>query len=921
MPAHLQSSVQGRAVSAFLDTATSEPAALVVEGEAGIGKTTLWLAAIEQARERGFRVLSARASAAESVLAYAALGDLLGGVDDDTWAGLPAPQRLAVDRVLLRGNAERRATDQRAVAAAFLSVVTGLAAQSPVLLAIDDVQWLDSSSVQVVAFAARRLAGAVGVLGTARTDPGGSGASWLQLPRPDAVRRVAVTPLSVGALHTVLGERLGRSFSRPAMVRIHGVSGGNPFYALELARAIDGRGEAAADMLLPGTLAEVVRARIGSLGSDVHEVLLAVACLADPTVDLVARATGGDSAAAVALLEVAESAGILGFEGPRLRFAHPLLARGVYTEASPAHRRAMHRRLAAIVDHPELAARHLALGATGPEPDTLKALDAAAELARIRGAPAAAAELLTLAEGVGGGTPQRQIRLAGHLYKAGDSAGARAQLEQTLDGLGPGKLRIRALSLLAGVRMFDDSVFEGARLLQRALAEVGDDVGLRAYLLITLSFAQASAGGDLAAACSHIEDAVTDATVLGYPPLLSQALATRAALGFMRGDGLDEPSLRRALELEDHDNTDTTLAYRPSFLHAQLAAWTGQLERARDEMTAIRRRCMEHGQENDLMFVALYSVLLAIWRGDFVEATLIAEDTMERASPLGGGFPIFVAQMTRAAVATYAGRVEDARRGADEALAASHRVGASTMAMLPIATMGFLEVSLGDYPAALATLEPLLPALDAAPDGTEINVAPFLPDAIEALIGVGRLTEAEPRIERLQRNGARLDRPWMLATGARCRAMLLAARGELGAARLVAQQAMAAHERLPMPFERARTRLLVGQLKRRLRQKNAAATTLREALATFEELGTPLWAQRASTELARIHSTAATSGVLTPSERRVAELAASGMTNRDVAAALFITPKTVEANLARIYRKLGIRSRAELGRHMSQPGT
>jgi DNA-binding CsgD family transcriptional regulator len=382
---------------------------------------------------------------------------------------------------------------------------------------------------------------------------------------------------------------------------------------------------------------------------------------------------------------------------------------------------------------------------------------------------------------------------------------------------------------------------------------------------------------------------------------------------------LIEPTLRRALELEDHDNTDTTLAYRPSFLHAQLAAWTGQLERARDEMAAIRRRCLEHGQENDLMFVALYSVLLEIWRGDFLEATLIAEDTAERASPLGGGFPIFVAQMTRAAVAAYAGRVDDARRGAGEALAVSHRVGASTMAMLPIATMGFLQVSLGGYPAALATLEPLLPALDAAPDGTEINVAPFLPDAIEALIGVGRLSDAEPLIDRLARNGARLDRPWMLALGARCRAMLLGARGEVDAAIGVAQQAMAEHERLPMPFERARTQLLVGQLQRRQRQKNAASTTLREALVTFEELGTPLWAERARTELARIQITAPKSGVLTPSEHRVAELAASGMTNRDVATALFITPKTVEANLARIYRKLGIRSRAELGRHMSQP--
>ncbi|MDP9168646.1 MAG: ATP-binding protein, partial [Actinomycetota bacterium] len=290
MPAQSRS-VPGRAVSDFLDRASIEPAALVVQGEAGIGKTTLWLDAVGQARERGFRVLTARGSPAESVLAYACLGDLLGGVTDDTWARLPVPQRLAVDRVLLRGTAEGGATDQHAVAAAFLSVVRVFAEQTPVLVALDDVQWLDASSAQVVAFAARRLAGAVGVLSTARTSPGGEdAAASLQLPNPDAVVRIALAPLSVGALHAVLRERLGRSFSRPTMVRIHGVSGGNPFYALELARAIDGRGDAALDMLLPGTLAELVRARMGGLGSSVQEVLLVAACLAAPTVDLVVRA-------------------------------------------------------------------------------------------------------------------------------------------------------------------------------------------------------------------------------------------------------------------------------------------------------------------------------------------------------------------------------------------------------------------------------------------------------------------------------------------------------------------------------------------------------------------------------------------------------------------------------------------------------
>ena len=169
-------------------------------------------------------------------------------------------------------------------------------------------------------------------------------------------------------------------------------------------------------------------------------------------------------------------------------------------------------------------------------------------------------------------------------------------------------------------------------------------------------------------------------------------------------------------------------------------------------------------------------------------------------------------------------------------------------------------------------------------------------------------------IEELEQNGARLGRSWMLAVGARCRSMWLAATGDIAAAMRMAEHAMTEHDRLPMPFERARTKLLSGQLQRRQRQKETAAATLRDALEAFEAMGTPLWADRARAELARTNVAPRPEFVLTPSEQRVAELAATGMPNRDVAAALFISPKTVEANLARIYRKLGIKTRAELGR-------
>lgn len=903
---------ESRAVDDFLGSAAG-PSALVIDGEPGIGKTTLFVAALKQAAEQGFRVLSACPAAAESVLAYAALADLLAGVDDAVLETLPAPQRLAVDRVLLRADSVSGATDQRAVGAALLSVLLRLAEQAPVLVAIDDLQWLDSSTVTAVAFAVRRLPARAQVLATMRADPDSvSATAWLRLPRPDAIRRLRVAPMSLGGLHAVIRERLGRSIPRPTMVRIHEIAGGNPFYALELARTLGSGMNAEAP--LPDSLSELVRARIGNLGAGVDEVLLAAASLASPTVELIARATDSDSERVVGLLAAAECQGIVGFDGHRLRFDHPLLARAVYSAATPARRRDMHRRLADIVEEPELQARHLAKGVAWADEHTLQRLDGAAELARIRGAPTAAAELLDLAVSLGGDTPQRRILTAGHHYNAGDFARARALLEQLTATIQPGPLRARALGLLGVMETLEGSITEAASLLRRALTEAADDLALRAQILVPLSFAIWNVGRR-AEAVPMIDDAVTAATRSGQPHLLSQALGMRSLVCFLQGRGVDRAGVQRAVELEDKQ-VATAVVCRPAMHHAMLLAFAGQLEQAREEMHAIGRECGERGEESERVFIAFHSVLIEIWRGNFAEATSIADDAMERAHLLDGGLPHAVALTMRNALAAYAGREAEVRRDTDRARTAMEASGSFLLAAWPITILGFLEVSLGNYEAALTALEPLQKTLD--PDATEIFVAPFLPDAIDALIHLHRFSEAEPLVEALEGNGHRLDRPWMLATGARCRSMLSAARGDVEAALVTAQDAMAQHDRLSMPFERARTQLLLGKLRRRHRQREAAMTTLGEALNAFEAMGTRLWAEQARAELSRVSIGRGGTGGLTPSEKRVADLAASGMTNRDVAAALFISPKTVEVNLARIYRKLGIHSRAELGRVMDR---
>jgi ATP/maltotriose-dependent transcriptional regulator MalT len=381
-------------------------------------------------------------------------------------------------------------------------------------------------------------------------------------------------------------------------------------------------------------------------------------------------------------------------------------------------------------------------------------------------------------------------------------------------------------------------------------------------------------------------------------------------LRFIHGHGVDESSLQRALDLDDPD-VNVLMPFRANIVHAQILGWTGRLDEARDELEAARRSAVERGAEHDLMAIASFCTLLEVWAGDFAEAALLADEVMERAEQGGGSLAI--AFSMKAMVAAYVGREHDARAGAREALEIAARHESPRLANWPLVTLGFLEVSLGNYAEALATMQPLVSAFETTP-GPEILTASYIPDAVEAMVALGRRADAEPMIKALETDGRRLDRPWMLALGARCRSMWLAAEGDVNAASLMAEQAMREHDRLPMPFERARTQLLLAQLQRTQRQKVSATTTLNESLQTFVDLGAPLWADRARAELARTKVAPTRDHTLTPSELRVAELAASGMTNRDVAAALFISPKTVEANLARVYRKLSISSRAELGR-------
>lgn len=896
----------------FLAALASGPAALVFEGEPGIGKTTLVKAGVEAANRQGARVLSCAPSSPETRLSYAALADLFRELDEAALGGLPPPQRDALDAALLRSAPGTTDVDGRAVATAVLSVVEGLAQERAVVVAIDDVQWLDPPSARVVEFCARRLAGRVGLIASRRA---GAEGAWVKaltrLRERDRERVHAVAGFDIGDLARVLDERAERRLERRVLARVHEVSGGNPFYALELARAAPADGPLPPALPLPASLEEIVATRMAGLGEEVEGVLLAVAALADPSVELLERALGP---AVAEMLDEAEARGMIELDGQRVRFTHPLLSNGVYARAPSGRRRAMHRRLsAAVADHEERA-RHLALAGAGPE--ALAALDEAAREVRVRGAPDAAAELLELALELGG-DPELRVRAAEHHFDAGDTQRAQAPLEEAIAALPAGASRAEALLLLGETRYHDDSFPEARPLLEQARAEAGEDDRLLVMIGLRLAFTLYNLGLT-ADAGAVARSALTRAERYGDQPLLAQALAVSTIVDFSLGLGLDEARLQRALELGDPDRRTGVELY-PALIAAFVFLWSGRFDESRAHLSAVCAQHAARGEDHAFAWARFTAVWLETWSGDLVAASSAADEAWEGLRLLDTGNGNALALTARAQVDACAGRAQAARRGCREALAYFGNAGWQTWSWFPIVTLGFLELSVGDYEAAAGALEPLAAMAISTdlPDPAPAGML-FAGDAAEALVGVGRSEEAETITSLLEERGEALDRPWAIAVGARCRGLLLAAGGDVPGAEQALERALVTHERLPMPIERARSLLVLGRIRRRLRKRRAAKTALGEALAVFEAVGSPLWAEQARAEIGRLGLRRSPPDDLTPSEERVASLAAEGLTNREVAASLFVSPKTVEASLARAYRKLGIRSRAELGARMAQ---
>ncbi len=900
-------------VHEFVGSIAAGAAALVLEGDAGMGKTTLWSAATADAAEHGLRVLHARPAESETTLSFSALGDLLHPVLEEALEPLPDAQRRALGRALVLGEEEGPPPDPHAVGVAVLNVLRALADAQPTVVAIDDVQWLDSASSGALAYAARRLeAECVGVL-LARRTPLESGLAF-ELSRSLPAGRFAeveVEPLDVTCLHRVVQEHLGVALPRPLLAEVHQAAGGNPFYALEIVRTLRRSGapvEAGHPLPVPESLHDLVHGRLLALPLESRQFLLAAAAHAHPTVAITEAASGVSCDVALA---PALEARVVDLEGDRIRFTHPLLAAGAYETADPLSRTEVHARLAELLADPEARAWQLAASVDQPDESVASVLEDAAGHARDRGGLRPAALLLERAEQL---TPRdrpeealrRAVEAATLHFESGDARRAESKLDDVVAPLGPGPQRASALVVLARIRLYERPD-EAKELFTRVVAEAGDDrhtLGVAHEGVAACSIWMFETFDD---AVRHTGIALELADELGDEALAADAILTRLSAETLLGLDTAAATRERALALQSSAG-DLRVMDQPLISLAECWGWTDSFEQSQAALVDLMQRAQDHGDENARPWLLFLLGDVERLLGNLEKAYELAREGREAAEqsgqPLFGWLNLALESLVLAQLGRAQAAQESALRAMD--LGTDRFVG-----LVGSAALGHLALSLGMPSETVRQLEPCV--VFVREQGiVEPGAARFIADQVEALVELGRRDEASVLLDWYEGNARRFERATALANCMRCRGLLAAQAGDLEGADAAFEEALTWHAQVELPLDRGRTLIALGAAQRRAKRRREARETLQEALATFERIGAEVWAERTRAELKRISGRAATPGALTPAEQKVAALVAQGKTNREVAAALFLSDRTVEGHLSHIFGKLGIRHRAEL---------
>lgn len=872
-----------RLVESLLEDARNgASAALLIRGEAGIGKTAILDHA---AQTSGFRTLRCTGVESEHDLTFAGLEQLLRPLRSLV-GRLPGPQATALGSAL--GVSADRVEDRLSLGLATLNLLADATADGPLLCIVDDLQWVDGPSAQALLFAARRL-GAEGVvmLFAVRDDP----ASWFEAP---GLQQLTLAPLSEAAAREVVASSRGAGLSQEMQRRLLARAAGNPLALLELPAQDGAVGDATA-------IEASFRARVVGLPPPTRRLLL-----------LAAASDTGEPGAWAELARIGDlpesamragvDAGLIGdLDG--IVFRHPLVRSAVYNASSEAERAEAHRRLARAATDTLARASHLAAAAHEPDEALAGELEAAASAATRRGAFGSAATVFTRAAELSteaGGRDRRLIAAAQAYLDAGESDAASRLAEQALVGATDGRER----AALAGVK--------GALELQRGTPAA-------AYELL-LAGAHAVAADDPGAALELQAHAITPAFVAGWPER-----AFREAHEFVK----DLPATGRPYE-----------PFLRLFLDVMLTAEVESREAARERL----REAVDVGVATDDFRFMIWAGIASAYLGDLRSAGELFERAGSLARAAGSFNTLPVALLGRARLDVNAHAFDEAEEHTRDGIELTRQLGQENLetcfaailvrclaargqidecrelaeTTLNRALAHGLAVAADDVRLGIAELELSLAHGAAARDMLEALSHPLFrlraaPMLVEATLLTGD-PEPEPAAVDALRAFEEGHDPRLLGLLERTRA-LLAPSAEL-ADELFGEALSHLRHHAP-PFERARTELAYGEFLRRARRRTDARVQLRDALATFEGLNTPLWADRARAELEATGITArkrdpSTLDTLTPQELRIARLVAGGASNREVAAQLFLSPKTVEYHLRKVFLKLGVSSRVEL---------
>lgn len=915
----------------LLDTAqaalTGCPGVLF-HGPAGIGKSVLvtaLMASLATHDRSSGTVLHCSPAEEDARLPFVGLIDLFARVPEGCLNALAPEPRAALRAVLLRGREPAGDHSRLAVRVAVLEVLRTLAAAGPVLLVIDDLQWFDEPSAEVLAFAIRRVEGLDIRVVAAERVADGEQPERLRCCPPGTVE-LPVPPLADSEVAHLLRTGISADLAPAVLRAIQDAAAGNPWYALELGRAATHDGAPVGfgrTLSVPQRLRTLLLTQVRTLPETARRTLLVTSAAARPTLTLLRAAGLHDPAADLAEAErlgvaTADADGIV-------RFRHPLIRAAVYADAPEYSRRQTHALLAHAVTEPAEQARHLALAHPHEDETTARTLMSAAESARRDGAPDAAFELAGLAvRRTPGDRPadraDRLLTAADYACDAGrlDEAGQAA--ETVLAESGSARQRVRARLILlrnAG------QALEGARdLIEEGLQDADGDPETEAWLHHWAAV-RGLLCGELEEAARHARRAARHAARAGDTDTRIGALATLARVRSLAGEpAAADAALEEALTLVGGADAGPE-SWGLIRMRAILALDSDMVTEARAQVAGLLAEIGEFAGVEEVMATLVSLTRIQVRSGDCREALRTAARCSRAMAETG--VQAAPALYAAALAATAGGTADEARHLAEQAVRTSEADGDRLFLLRALAVLGQAELLVGDPRGAAAAVEALqrVKELGEAMSAADPPLLHWYSDLAEALVILGETDAAGTVIREARTRVSGATPGSVLAALERAEGLREAGLGRAkeGAVRLRA--AVDRLRRLPLPVELVRTLIALGAVERRSRRRNAARVVLGEALETATRIGAAPLAARARDELARLEAgersaeTGAGGPELTPTEARIAGLVGGGATNREVAAELFISVKTVEGALSRVYRKVGVRSRTALAHAMA----